>query len=90
MKKLLDDLTHHTLHFLLLTIITFGGLSLLFASWGEKELQFLILLSLSFFYVGWGIIHHVLTHKLLHSKVVIEYVLIAALTIVILWGIIGI
>ncbi len=48
--------------------------------------QFQTLVALAFFYLGWAIIHHYLD-RTLNLEVAIEYVLIALLAIVILYGI---
>lgn len=44
----------------------------------DKQFQFLIVVLTAFFYVLWGVLHHVINHEL-NSKIVVEYVLMAAL-----------
>lgn len=43
---------------------------------GERILTFIALLGFAFFYIIWGIYHHIID-KTLHLKTVIEYILIA-------------
>lgn len=44
----------------------------------DKQFQFLIVVLTAFFYVLWGVLHHVINHEL-NSKIVVEYILMAAL-----------
>lgn len=57
-----------------------GGLLLLIAAAPDRKTQMLIVLGMGFFYVVTGVIHHLINHDLV-AKIVIEYVLIAALGI---------
>lgn len=50
------------------------------------QLQFLIVLTLIFFYLGWALIYH-LVDKSLNLEVTLEYVLTALLAVVVLYGI---
>lgn len=65
-------------HIPLMVILGFGVLALLASS--SKKLQTEILILIAVFYVFWGIIHHHQNHSL-NSKIVLEYILIAALGI---------
>lgn len=85
--------SRHTGHYIsLILILGLGLLALNFAS-PDKKLQTEILILTALSYVGWGIFHHYANHSL-RSKIVIEYVLIAALGIAalifFLTGILGI
>lgn len=49
----------------------------------SRRSKFLILTLFVLFYISWGIIHHHL-EKTLHLKVVVEYILIGAITLFLL------
>ncbi len=70
----------HTGHYIsLITILGLGFLGLILAAPNKKlQTEFLILISI--LYVIWGVIHHHQNHSL-NSKIVVEYILIAALGI---------
>lgn len=72
-------ITHKGHYISLFLIFGFGllGISLAYSS---KKLQAEILILTAVFYVIWGILHHRVNHRL-NSKIVIEYILIAALGI---------
>lgn len=67
----------------LLTILIFG-LILTFLAAPNIQLQIIIILLTTFFYVLWGIFHHLINHEL-SSKIMVEYVLIGALGVSILF-----
>lgn len=50
---------------------------------GERIESFFILLGFVFFYIAWGVYHH-LREKTLHFRTVIEYILIAFIALFIL------
>lgn len=61
----------------LVAILAFGFvLGILVAP--NRQLQMGIVLLTTFFYVAWGILHHLLNHDL-SLKIVLEYVLIGSL-----------
>jgi hypothetical protein len=72
----------HIIYYLSLTAIL--GLSF-FLAYGSSDRSFQIgtVIAATFFYVLWGIIHHLVNHDL-HGKIVVEYILTGAfgLTIV--------
>lgn len=43
-----------------------------------KQLQMAIVILITFFYVIWGILHHLINHDL-SAKIVVEYILIGSL-----------
>ncbi len=88
MKEQIDDITHHTLHYLILCLILFGGLGLAVA-FSSRQVRFLFVLVTAGFYVIWAIGHHFLTHKHVPYTIVIEYILVACLGIVLAKGILG-
>lgn len=71
------------IHTLILFCIVAGGLMAFFYVQSNASLQLTVGVITSITYVLWGIIHHAI-QKDLYSKVVIEYVLMAAIAIVLL------
>ena len=71
------------IHTLILFCIVAGGLAAFYYVRPNASLQFTVGVITSIAYVLWGVIHHAI-QKDLHLKVVIEYVLIAAIAIVLL------
>jgi hypothetical protein len=67
----------------LLTILALG-LLLTFLATPNIQLQIIIILLTTFFYVLWGMFHHLVNHELT-SKIMIEYVLIGTLGVSILF-----
>ena len=70
---------HLAYYFILISILVIG----LFVTWRlapNKDLQMLSFIILSILYATIGILHHLIDHDLV-EKIVIEYVLIAALGI---------
>lgn len=60
----------------LLTILILGFIMIVSASF-SKQLQMIIIILIALFYVGWGILHHLINHDLT-PKIVVEYVLIGS------------
>ena len=80
-----DKLKNHFFqYFVLLTILSLGFVSFV-SSFGNRRLQFKIVVTTSFLYVVWGVVHHFL-EKTLYPKIVVEYILVALLAVVILGG----
>lgn len=72
---------NHILHYLIiLGIVLLGVVSLVLFS-ADKSIQLIILITITLLYLAYGILHHSLEHDLT-MKIVIEYTLIAFLTIV--------
>lgn len=71
---------NHIVYYFLLSAILLGGISLIFAASPDRQSQMMIVVGMGFSYVLVGIIHHLINHDLV-AKIVIEYVLIAALGI---------
>lgn len=63
-----------------------GAVSMFFANQGNPSVQLLAGIITSIAYFAWGIAFHT-AQKDLHAKVVIEYMLIAAIAIVLLFAI---
>lgn len=72
-------------HHLSLVFILVWGVLLFYLSKGYPQTQFLIVIIISGLYVSWGIVHHYLEGDL-HPRVVIEYILLAAIAIALLRG----
>lgn len=71
---------HISYYLSLLAILLLGFLFIVLTA-NIPQMQTIAILMTTFFYVVWGIIHHVIHHDTT-VKVVIEYVLIGALGIV--------
>lgn len=72
----------HIYHYLVLLIIFIVViLSRIFYGF-DKNLLIQVIYIIAFIYVGWGIIHHFLEHDLTF-KIVVEYILIAAVAMLI-------
>ena len=71
------------IHYLVLACILIGGIGAFMYAAPNVSLQFDIAVITCVAYVIWGIIHHAM-QKDLHQKVVVEYILIAAIAIVLL------
>ncbi len=81
MKSFAKHLSHYMLLFGLL-LAGFSGL-ILFSY--DKNFQIGIALATAVAYVFWGVVHHAL-HKDLHPETVIEYIVIAALGLTIIFS----
>lgn len=73
----------HILHYMVLAIILGAGLAAFLYASPDTALQFIVGVVIAVSYVIWGLIHHAL-RKDLHQKVVVEYILIAAIAVVLL------
>lgn len=71
---------NHLTYYFFLTAVLIAGLILIAAVSGDRQSQMLIVLGFGFSYAVIGISHHLINHDLV-AKIVIEYVLIAALGI---------
>ncbi len=79
-KKFVKDLGYY----LSLIAILGVGLASLFLTGPNLRLQILIIGITAFFYVLWGALHHFINHELT-LKIMLEYVLIAALGLAVLF-----
>jgi hypothetical protein len=80
--------TEHLSHYLVLfgiLLVSFAGL-ILFSY--DKNFQIAIGLALCASYVAWGVTHHYLHHDL-HMETFLEYLAIAVLGFVIIFGVIA-
>jgi len=80
MKK---EFKNHLFDYLLLITAGIFFLILLNIFRGQRIIEFIILISFAFFYIIWGIYHHII-NETLHLKTVVEYILIAFIIIFLL------
>lgn len=80
----------HLFYYIALALICLLSVILVKALNFSKQEQFFIVVFLGFFYVLWGVLHHILHHNL-RLRIFIEYIVIAmfgiAVTVFILKGI---
>ena len=74
------DFSRHPLHYFTLLTVQLIGLWGIFLFTYRPSLQLVVLISMAVSYVVWGIMHHK-EHRDLHPKIVAEYLLIAALAV---------
>jgi hypothetical protein len=77
-------LKKHFGYYLSLSAILLLGIILIILTSPNIKLQGLVIALTVFFYVLWGILHHLINHEL-SSRIVIEYVLVGALGLSILF-----
>ncbi|MFA5770710.1 MAG: hypothetical protein WC894_04425 [Patescibacteria group bacterium] len=80
LKKELKD---HLFDYLLLFTAGIFFLILFNIFRGQRVIEFFVLISFAFFYIIWGVYHHII-NETLHLKTVVEYVLIAFIIIFLL------
>ena len=76
---------HVYYHYVSLFLLLATGFILFYLNSGFPRQQFIISIYIAVLYVLWGLIHHYLKGDL-HMRIVIEYSLIALLSIVIIRG----
>lgn len=83
---MMQDIKANPLHYAVLALwLSFGGILLTLSRYNPPlQSQTLILVALG--YVGWGVSHH-LIKKNLTGKIVLEYLLIAGLSSLLLIGV---
>ena len=77
------ELKNHFFDYLLLITAGIFFLILLNIFRGQGVIEFIVLVSFAFFYIIWGVYHHII-NETLHLKTVIEYILIAFIIIFLL------
>ncbi|PIP74848.1 MAG: hypothetical protein CO135_02975 [Candidatus Levybacteria bacterium CG_4_9_14_3_um_filter_35_16] len=75
---------NHLGYYISLIAIIIMSAVLVILNMGNKELQIIIFILTTIFYIIWGILHHLLNHEL-SSKIIIEYILIGAVGISIIF-----
>lgn len=85
MRKVVYEISHHLLHYvILLTILGICGTTF-FSFRNYPVIQLLIGITAALFYFMWGIVHHFVDHDL-SLKIVVEYLAISVFAIIILWN----
>ena len=69
---------HHFRYTVSLAVILLLSIFLVTQLAYDKQLQVLVVILTSIFYVAWGIIHHIIHHDL-SIKIVVEYTIIGSL-----------
>lgn len=80
LKKEFKD---HLFDYLLLITAGIFFLILLNIFRGQRVIEFFVLISFAFFYIIWGVYHHI-ANETLYLKTVVEYILIAFIIIFLL------
>ena len=79
----MKNMAKHLPHYLpLLGIFAFGILAFILFSY-DASFQLAVVVAIAVSYVIWGIIHHHL-HRDLHPSVIVEYLIVAALGVVLI------
>ena len=81
--NLQKELKNHIFDYLLLFTAGIFFLILLNIFRGQRVIEFFVLVSFAFFYIIWGVYHHIV-NETLHLKTVVEYILIAFIIIFLL------
>ena len=74
----------HTEYYISLIIILSLGFLLAYTNRSNRSFQILVISATTFFYVLWGMIHHLINHDL-NAKIVVEYVLIGTFGLTIIF-----
>jgi hypothetical protein len=80
---MLKRLSQHAAYYMSLIIILTLSFLLAYSS-SDRGFQLGVIIFTTFSYVLWGIIHHLMSHDL-HTKIVIEYILIGAFGLTIIF-----
>jgi len=67
----------HIIYYISLSVILGFGLLITIAVSNHTRLQMLSIFLTAFFYIIWGILHHLINHDLT-AKIVVEYILIGS------------
>ncbi|OGH24381.1 MAG: hypothetical protein A3B47_01285 [Candidatus Levybacteria bacterium RIFCSPLOWO2_01_FULL_39_24] len=79
LKRISEHAAYYT------SLIAILSLSFLLAySSSDRSFQIGVIVATTFFYVLWGILHHLINHDL-HTKIVIEYILIGTFGLTIIF-----
>lgn len=78
-----EKISKHILYYISLIIILSLSFLLAYTS-SDRGFQIGVIIATTFFYVLWGILHHLINHDL-HIKIVLEYVLIGAFGLTIIF-----
>ena len=84
----MNYISKHSLYYISLVIILSLGFLLAYNN-PDRNFQIGVVVITTFFYVLWGIMHHLLNHDLT-SKIVIEYILIGAFGLTVIFFLLSI
>jgi len=80
---MLKRISEHSIYYA--SLIAILSLSFLLAySSSDRSFQIGVIIVTTFFYVLWGIMHHLINHDL-HMKIVVEYILIGVFGLTIIF-----
>ena len=68
----------HLTYYISLAVLLILGFILIMLTGYDVRVQLTAVMLTAFFYVLWGVVHHIVHHDI-SAKIVVEYVLIAAL-----------
>ena len=80
---MLKRISEHAVYYISLVAILTLSFLLAYSS-SDRSFQIGVIVATTFFYVLWGIMHHLINHDL-HTKIVIEYILIGAFGLTIIF-----
>ncbi|MBI5045067.1 MAG: hypothetical protein HZC02_04010 [Candidatus Levybacteria bacterium] len=78
------QISMHRFYYIFLFVVEGCFAATILLSKGDRERQILLVIFAAVFYAIWGIVHHKNNHDF-HTKIVIEYVLMAILGIAIMF-----
>lgn len=76
-------ISEHAVYYISLIIMLSLSFLLAYAS-SDRTFQIGVIVATTFFYVLWGIMHHLMNHDL-HAKIVVEYILIGVFGLTIIF-----
>jgi hypothetical protein len=85
---MLKRISEHAVYYISL-VVMFSLSFLLAYSSSDRSFQIGVIVATTFFYVLWGIMHHLMNHDL-HGKIVLEYILIGAFGLTIIFFILSV
>lgn len=68
---------NHIGYYIALLLILGSGFSMVVLAAPNKQLQMAAVVITTFFYIAWGILHHLVNHDF-NTKIVVEYILIGS------------
>lgn len=85
---MLKRISEHTFYYISLVAILSLSFLLAYSS-TDRGFQIGVIIATTFFYVLWGILHHLMNHDL-HAKIVIEYILIGAFGLAVIFFVLSV
>lgn len=78
----------HLGYYISFFLILIGGMFVIFQNQGDKTLTLEFVSLIAFFYVLWGLLHH-LVHHSVTLRIVIEYIVVALLGVAVIFFILN-